>query len=171
MTKLAILAAGALSLLAIGAVSAHEYEKGDLLIGHPWARPTAEGAKLGAAYLSIENKGKDADKFVSAESPVAEKAELHESREVDGVMTMRPVEGGIEIEPGSKVELKPGGYHIMLFGLKKQLREGEMVPLTVMLAKAGAIDVEIKVEKTGAASAQATPAHDHDMSHMDHMKH
>jgi periplasmic copper chaperone A len=168
MTKLGILAAGALSLLAAGAVSAHEYKMGDLLIGHPWARPTAEGAKLGAAYLSIENKGKDADKLVSAESPAAEKAELHESREVNGVMTMRAVTGGIEIKPGALVELKPGGYHIMLISLRRQLREGDTIPLTLTLAKAGPVSVEIKVEKTGGASAQATPAHNHDMSHMDH---
>jgi len=171
MTKLVVLAAGALSLLAAGAVSAHEYKTGDLLIGHPWARPTAEGAKLGAAYLSIENKGKEADKLVSAESPAAEKSELHETREVNGVMTMRPVEGGIEVKSGAVIELKPGGYHIMLVGLKKQLREGESVPLTVTLAKAGPVNVEIKVEKTGPASAQATPARDHDMSHMNHKEH
>jgi copper(I)-binding protein len=171
MTKLGILAAGGLSLLAAGAVSAHDYKSGDLLIGHPWARPTAEGAKLGAAYLSIENKGKEADKLVSAESPASEKTELHESREVNGVMTMRAVTGGIEVKPGAKVELKPGGYHLMLVGLKKQLREGETVPLTLTLAKAGPVNVEIKVEKTGAASAHATPAHNHDMSHTDHKGH
>jgi periplasmic copper chaperone A len=169
MTKLAILAAGALSLLAVEAVSAHEYKTGDLLIGHPWARPTAEGAKIGAAYLSIENKGKEADKLVSAESTAAEKAELHQSSEVNGVMSMRPVEGGIEVKSGAVTELKPGGYHIMLLGLKRQLREGDMVPLTITLAKAGPVSVEIKVEKTGAAGAR--PAHDHDMSHMDHKGH
>jgi len=171
MPRLVSTAIGALALLAAYSANAHDYSKGDLTILHPWARPTAEGASMGAAYLSIKNAGAAADKLVSASSPVAEKVELHETREENGVMKMRPVEGGLEIAPSASQELKPGGRHIMLIGLKKRLQEGEMVPLTLTLAKAGAIDVEAKVEKREPASATAAPMHGHDMKGMDHSMH
>jgi hypothetical protein len=169
MPKIASMAAGALALFAACAAHAHQYQKGDLTIFHPWARPTAESATLGAAYLSINNDGQEADRLVSAASPAAAKAELHETRDENGVMKMRAVEGGIEIKPGSSVELRPGGYHIMLFGLKKPLQENEMVPLTLTLEKAGPIEVKVKVEKNQPASATAAPMHDHDMK--DHSMH
>ncbi len=171
MPKITSIAAGALALFAACAAYAHQYQKGDLTIFHPWARPTAEGAPAGAAYLSISNGGQEADRLIAAASPAAEKTELHETRDDNGVMKMRPVEGGIEIKPGTSVELKPGGYHIMLIGLKKRLQENEMVPLTLTLAKAGPIDVQVKVEKGQPASATAAPMHDHDMKGMDHSMH
>jgi periplasmic copper chaperone A len=171
MQKLSLAAAGALALFAVSAAAAHDYRKGDLTIGHPWARPTPEGATVGAAYLSIGNGGKEADRLVSAASPAAEKTELHQTSDEGGVMKMRPVEGGIEIEPGATKELKPGGYHVMLIGLKKRLQEGETIPLTLTLAKAGSIDVEVKVEKTTPASATSAPMHDHDMKGMDRSAH
>ncbi len=58
---------------------------------------------------------------------------------------MRAVKDGAEVKPGSSLELKPGGYHLMLIDLKKPLEEGAMVPLTITLAKAAAINVDIKV--------------------------
>jgi periplasmic copper chaperone A len=171
MPRLAFIAIGALALLAACPAGAHEYRKGDLTIVHPWARPTADGASMGAAYLSIKNAGAAPDKLVSAASPVAEKVELHESREENGVMTMRPVEGGIEIAPGASQELKPGGYHIMLIGLKKRLQEDQTIPLTLTLANAGPIDVEAKVEKRAPAGATAAPMRAPDMKGMDHSMH
>ncbi|MFZ1110663.1 MAG: copper chaperone PCu(A)C [Rhodomicrobium sp.] len=169
MPRLVFIAIGAFALMAAYPAAAHEYRKGDLTIFHPWARPTAEGAATGAAYLSIKNGGAAPDKLVSAASPAAEKVELHETREENGVMKMRALEGGIDIEPGASQELKPGGAHIMLIGLKKRLQEGQTIPLTLMLDKAGPIEVEIKVEKREPASA--APKHDHDMKGMDRSMH
>ncbi len=171
MRKLACIVAGAVALFGIGAAQAHEYHKGQLTIFHPWARPTAEDAKNGAVYLSIKNAGSEADKLISAESPVAEKTELHETLDENGVMKMRPVKDGVEIKPGSSQEFKPGGLHIMLLGLKKRLTEGEMVPLTLTLAKAGVINVDVKVEKTSPGTAEAMPMDMHGMKGMDHSMH
>ncbi len=171
MPKLVFIMAGAIALLAAHAADAHEYRKGDLTIVHPWARPTAEGAAAAAVYLVIKNAGPDADKLVSVASPAATKTELHETRDENGVMKMRAVEGGIEIAPGASQALKPGGYHIMLIGLKKRLQEGEMIPLTLTLAKAGAVDVEVKVEKREPESATAAPSEMHGMKGMDHSMH
>jgi len=170
MTKLAIITAGALALFAANATQAHEYHSKDLTIFHPWARPAAEGQN-GAVYLTITNAGEEAEKFISAESPVAEKAELHETRDEGGVMKMRAVKDGAEIKPGSSLEFKPGGYHIMLLDLKKPLEAGAMVPLTITLAKAGAINVDVKVEKTAPGTAGAMPMDMHGMKGMDHSAH
>lgn len=167
MTKFATLAAGALALFAAHAAAAYDYHVKDLTILNPWARPAAQGQN-GAVYLTIKNAGKDTETFISAETPLAEKAELHETRDEDGVMSMRPVKDGIAIKPGASVEFKPGGYHIMLFGLKKPLEEGGVVPLTITLAKAGAVTVEIKVE---TAAPQSSHAHHPGAPGMDHTGH
>ncbi len=167
MTKLAFIVAGALALFGAGASQAHEYQTGDLTIFHPWARPAAEGQN-GAVYLSIKNGGKEAETFVSAESPAAGKTELHQTSDENGVMKMRAVKEGLEIKPGSSVEFKPGGYHIMLLDLKKPLEEGATVPLKIKLAKAGTISVDIKVERTAPGTAEATPHEAHKGHHPTH---
>ncbi len=170
MTKLAFIAAGALVFFGVAAPQAHEYHKEDLTIFHPCARPAAMGQNS-AAYFIIKNGGKDSETFVSAESPVAESIELHETRDENGVMKMRAIKGGVEIKPGSSLELKPGGYHIMLIDLKKPLEEGETVPLTITLAKAGAVGVDVNVEKTAPGAAEAMPMDMHGMKGMDHSAH
>ncbi len=149
MTKTTSLAAaaGALALFSFTSAPAQEFQQGALTIGHPWARQTAEGQKNGAAYLSIKNGGSEGDKLISAESPVAEKTELHETVNEGGVMKMLPVTGGIEVRPGSTVEFKPGGFHVMLIGLNRRLEEGQTIPLTITFAKAGSVHLDAKVEK------------------------
>jgi copper(I)-binding protein len=170
MTKLTIIAAAALALFAANAAQAHEYHSKDLTIFNSWARPAAEG-QYSAVYLTIKNAGEEADTFISAESPIAEKTQIHETRIEDGVMKMRAVKDGIEIKPGTSLEFKPGGYHIMLLGLKKPLEAGAMAPLTITLAKAGAINMEIKVEKTAPGTVEAHPMDMHGMKGMDHSAH
>ena len=167
MTKLAFIVAGVLALFAAGASRAHEHHTGDLTIFHAWARPAAEG-RNGAVYLTIKNDGKEGETFVSAESPIAEKTELHETRDENGVMKMHAVKEGVEVKPGSSLEFKPGGYHIMLFDLKKPLEAGATFPLKITLAKAGAVSVDVKVEKTEPGSAEAMPMHMHGMDHSAH---
>jgi copper(I)-binding protein len=170
MTKLTILAASMLALFAANAAHAHDYHVKDLTIFHPWARPAAEG-QTAAVYFTIKNDGKEGDKFLSAESPAAAKVELHETSEENGVMKMRAVKDGAEVKPGSSLQFKPGGYHLMLVDLKKPLEEGAMVPLTITLAKAGAINVDIKVEKTAPGTAEAMPMDMHGIKRMDHSGH
>jgi copper(I)-binding protein len=68
----------------------------------------------------------------------------------DGVMTMRPVDDGLVIAPGKTVKLAPGGYHLMLVGLKWQLRQGEKVAITLEFERAGPVGVPVEVEGVGA---------------------
>jgi copper(I)-binding protein len=142
-----LLAAGALALSGIAAASAHSYLQKDISILHPWARPTAEAAKTGAVYLSVSNRGETADTIVSASTPVADKAEIHEHVEENGVLRMRAVQGGLKLAPGTSAEFKPGGLHIMLFGLKQRLEEGTSFPLTLVFEKAGKLALEVRVQR------------------------
>ncbi|MBZ9741551.1 MULTISPECIES: copper chaperone PCu(A)C [unclassified Mesorhizobium] len=141
----------AFALVFVGAqaVLAHEFKVGDLEIEHPWSRATPAGAKVAGGYFTILNKGRDADRLLSISSDVSDKAELHQMGVKDGVMTMRPVDGGLEIPAGGKVALAPGGYHLMFIGLKRQPKQGEKFAATLTFEKAGTVSVEFAVEGMG----------------------
>jgi hypothetical protein len=74
-------------------------------------------------------------------------------------MKMRAVTNGVEIQPGAAADFKPGGSHIMLFGLKKRLEEGQTVPLTLTFAKAGSMSVEVKIEKSSSGTGEMHSHH------------
>lgn len=116
----------------------------------PWARATAGQAANGAAYLTLAGP-ENGDRLLSATSPVAELVELHTHSEEDGIMRMRAVEA-IAVPAGGKVELKPGGLHIMLIGLNAPLKEGRRFPLTLTFERAGPIRMEVPVLAAGARS-------------------
>lgn len=129
---------------AIAPAFAHDFTKGDITINHPWSRPTAHGQANGAAYFELSSAG-SADRLVAASTPVAAMAELHTHIHDNGVMRMRPVEGGIPFSPGAPAKLAPGGLHVMLMGLKGPLKPGFEFPLTLTFEKVGEITVEVKV--------------------------
>jgi copper(I)-binding protein len=158
MTNLrTLLIAVALTVCATS-VGAHDYTRGGLFIDHPWTRPTPEGVKVGSGYLVIRNRGKSPDRLMSASSPIAGKVEIHRTAVKDGVVTMGEVPGGLTIASGKSVELKPRGLHLMFFELTQPLKQGEKFPATLVFEKAGAVDVEFKVE---AMSTTAPPKHGH----------
>jgi copper(I)-binding protein len=144
--------------------SAHEFKLGDLVIGHPWSRATPGGAKVGGGYLTITNNGSAPDKLLSATTAAADHVEIHEMATKDGVMTMRHQPNGVTIEPGKTVAFAPGGYHLMLMGLKGPLKEGDRLKATLAFEKAGPIDVTINVEGIGAQ--HPAPAEDHSQHKM-----
>ncbi len=153
-----LILAAALALFAAQPAFAHGYKIGQLEIGHPWARMTPAGAKVGGGYLAIENKGTEPDRLVSVTAEIADRAEIHEMTVKDGVMNMRMLADGIEIPAGGEVKLAPGGYHLMLIGLKQPLKEGERFKGTLTFAKAGTVDVEFKVEGMAGPKGAALPA-------------
>lgn len=151
--------------LAVSATAgAHSYTAGELRIGHPYARSTVPHQPTGAAYLSIENNGKDADKLIGVASPIAKKAELHSMSMEGDVMKMREVHH-IEIKPATKLVMKPGdAYHIMLNGLSKPLNAGDKFPLTLTFEKAGKVDVSVVVEdkdREAKTAPEASAPHKH----------
>lgn len=156
----------AFSVAVLPAASAHEYKIGSLEIVHPWARATPPNAPVAGGYLIVRNSGSQADRLVGVSSSSSASAEIHEMAVKDGVMTMRPVEGGLEIPAGGEVELKPGGFHIMFMKPLEQFKEGEKRAATLVFEHAGSLDVEFKVEAM-------KPAGEGKMDHMNHgnMKH
>jgi copper(I)-binding protein len=138
-----------LSLLAVSA-RAEDVKAGDIVITQAWSRATPGGARTGGGFLTIENKGSAPDRLVGASADVAGKVELHEMAMNNGVMKMRPVEGGLAIDPGKTVKLAPRGYHLMMMDLKSPLKQGEKLPLTLQFEKAGKVAVTLDVQGVGA---------------------
>jgi copper(I)-binding protein len=117
-------------------------------IDHPWARASAGAATTGAAYFTITGTGAP-DRLIGASTPVAATAELHESMADMGTMKMRPL-AGLTLAPNKPVKLSPGGYHVMLTGLKAPLKQGDSFPLTLQFEHAPPMTVTIAVEPIGA---------------------
>src|SRR6202035_2894951 len=129
---------------------AEEVKAGDLVITQAWSRATPGGAKIGGGYLTIENKGSAPDRLTGGSADIADKVEVHEMAMNNGVMTMRPLDNGLTIEPGKTVKLAPGGYHLMLFDLKSPLKQGDRLPVTLEFEKAGKVKLTLDVRGVGA---------------------
>lgn len=107
-----------------------------LRVTDPWARATPPGATTGAAYLQLTNTGEQTERLVGARTPLAERVELHTHVMEGGMMRMHQV-AAIDLPPGERVRLEPGGLHLMLIGLRQALVVGEQLPLTLLLASGG----------------------------------
>jgi periplasmic copper chaperone A len=119
----------------------------DIMIMNPLAAPSLTSAsKTGAVYLSIMNMGKDSDELIGISTPVAESAMLHKSEDKDGVMKMEMLDQ-LDIPAGTTIDIFPGEMHIMLLGLKSQLKLGDHVPLELVFKKSGKISVDAVVGK------------------------
>ncbi len=153
-----ISAALALTLTGFAAF-AEDYAVGPLKVEQPWTRATPAGAKVAGGYLAVTNSGSAPDRLLGGSSEVAGKVEIHEMAMNNGVMTMRGLPEGLAIKPGEKAELKPGGYHLMLMGLKRQLKEGENIKVTLDFEKAGPVAVEFSVQSVGARAPAAGHKH------------
>jgi copper(I)-binding protein len=147
--------AAIVSAVALPAI-AHEYKVGSLTVDHPFSRATT--AQNGAAYMTIENRGAEADRLVRASTARAAKVELHTIVREGDVMKMREV-SAIDVPARGKAELKPGGFHVMLLGLKAPLREGEKFNLALEFEKAGKVEVTVQIDKAGATGGHGHPAH------------
>ena len=158
MTRTAFIIATALSIWACEALAA-DYNVGTIAIGNPWTRATPKGATVAGAYMSISNKGSAPDRLVGGSAAVAGQFEVHSMTMEQGVAKMRPVEGGLEIQPGETVELKPGSLHVVLMGLKQPLQKGQKVKGTLEFEKAGKVDIEYAVEALGVTSPAAGGHH------------
>ena len=129
--------------------SAQEYRLDPFLIDRPIARATAPGATTGVVFFTISNAGKTTDRLLRASTPIAAGVALHQMAVDEGMMKMRAVPS-LELRPGARLELQPGGYHLMLLGLKQPLKAGEKFPITLIFERAGALTVPVQVEALGA---------------------
>ncbi|NMM05959.1 copper chaperone PCu(A)C [Polaromonas sp.] len=96
----------------------------------PWVRATVPAQKATGAFMQVISL-QDA-RLVEVRSPLADVVEIHEMKMENDVMRMRAVPG-IDLPAGQRVDLKSGGYHIMLIDIKRQVKEGETVPLTLVV--------------------------------------
>lgn len=98
-------------------------------ISEPWARTSTQGMNS-AVYFVIQNHNVEMDELIGVTSDVADAVEVHESKMEGGVMKMNHV-GSVALEPSAKVEFMPGGYHVMLIGLKRDLKAGDEIEVTL----------------------------------------
>lgn len=125
-----------------------------IAVSQGWTRATVRGASVAAGYMTIDNQGAAPDVLKGGVSDRAERIEIHQSREEGGIMTMRAVPKGIDIKPGKPLALKPGGYHLMIIGLKSAFLPGETVHVTLQFEKAGDVATDLKVVGFGATGPE-----------------
>jgi periplasmic copper chaperone A len=135
---------------------AQDLKHGHLTITQTYARATVPGQSAGGGYLKLHNKG-PADRLIAASTPVSTAVELHSMTIEGDVMRMRQLDA-IELPAGKTVELKPGGMHLMLMGLKAPLKAGDNIALKLKFEKAGEVTVQAKVRAADGSGA-------HDMKH------
>ena len=124
-------------------------ESSEISVEHVWARASPKGSRTGAAYVTLVNSGTSDDRLLSVSSPSAASIEIHSHTNDNGVMKME-LRPAIELRAGAAVTLKPGGMHLMMIGLKQQLKEGDNVPMTLTFEKAGVVMTTARVGKVGA---------------------
>ena len=129
-----------------------------------WARTTVPGQKASGAFMKLT--AKEGTRLVGASSPVSGVTEVHEMKMEGDVMRMRAI-AGLDLPAGKTVELKPGGYHVMLLDLKVALRKDSSIPLTLVFkdAKGAESKLEVSVPVLSMAPSGAAMGHGHGMKH------
>lgn len=126
----------------------------------PWARATVQGQRTSGAFMTLE--AKEPVTLVGASSPVAGRAELHEMKMEGDVMRMREVDA-LRVDPGKPLQLKPGGYHMMLMDLKAPLAPNTSIPLTLTFRTAAGeqrqLALQVPVSATPPKEAGAHGSH------------
>lgn len=107
----------------------------------PTLRTTIGNSRTTSAYVTLQNSGTTSDRLVGVKTDISKMASIHSMTQKDGVMSMAPVKGGLEIAPGAKVVLAPMGLHIMLMGLAEPIVSGQMVPMILTFENAGDVPV------------------------------
>lgn len=149
----------AVAALAAPLAQAADVKLGAVTVGQPWSRPAQAGMN-GVGFMTFANAGKTPVTLKSATSPAAGKVEIHQSSMAGGVMTMRRLDAGVAIPAGGQVAFAPGGYHLMLIGLKQPQAVGQKVPVTLIFDGGRKMQVELAVQ-LAPPTAQSAPEHAH----------
>ena len=147
------------SLLLAGAMAAGlaaTAAAGDLTATDAYARVSGAAAKSGAIFLVLSNAGTADDTLIAADTPVAERTELHTHlQDAQGVMRMVEVEDGFPVPAGGSHLLARGGDHVMLMGLTGPLKDGDSFPLTLTFEHAGNVTIDVVVDSARDATMPA----------------
>ena len=133
-----------LTMSFICSAFSQEAKLGKLKIEGAYIRSTAPAQSVAGGFMKIENLG-TVDQLIAASSPSAVEVQLHEMSMDGNIMKMRQIKE-ILVPAGSSTDLKPGGFHLMLIGIKSPLKVGDSVPLKLKFAKAGEVDVRFSVK-------------------------
>lgn len=129
-----------------------------------WARPVAAVGMNSAGYMVLANRGRTPITLTGATSPLAREVMVHRTTEANGVSSMRAMSQGLVIPPGGQVTFAPGGNHFMVMGLKRPLKPGERLALTLAFDGGRRIEAQLAV-RTGppqpAAAVAPVPPHRH----------
>jgi len=135
-----------LPLILFLALFQFSYAEDNIVISDAWVREVPPGTSVSALYMTIENKGNQDDKLTTMSSDVAESTELHISKvDENGVATMEMIKI-LDLPSGEAVELKPGGMHVMLIGLKESLVGKDSVRINLNFEKSGDVQIEAPVK-------------------------
>lgn len=140
MTTRRTLLAALATLALAGPALAHSYKGGTVMVGHPWALPSAGGE--GTAFVALLNNGGQPDRLLSAATPIAAKVQIRDL--VQGKPT--PVDS-LQVKPKAPIPMRPGARDLLLTGLKQPLKLGDKFPLTLEFEKGGTVEVEVFVEE------------------------
>lgn len=130
-----------------------------LMAHQPWSRPLAPGATVAAGYMHLMNHTTQPETLVGARAEGVERIEIHDMVEVDGVMQMRPVEGGVPLAVDGMAAFQPGGRHLMFFGVSRSWAEGETVPVTLVFESGAEVAVEFRIGTPAEAEGSDEHAH------------
>jgi len=144
-SKIMLIAAALTAFVSSSPAAAH-----DIAVRQAWSRATPKAAKVAGGYLTIENRGVQPDRLLSASSGAAAKVEIHQVSMQDGIMTMRPLDDGLAIPPDTTVTLVPGGDHIMFIGLTAPFEEDQRIPVSLNFERAGKIETIFEIGSVGA---------------------
>jgi len=155
-----LVAATAVVIMTAGSTRMAVVAQSDSLTVHDaWVREPAGDRNVTAAFAIVENGGAVQRAIVGATADGAEKAELHEMKMVESMMQMRPVQR-IDVPAHGKVELKPGGLHVMLFGLQKTPRAGDTIRLTLKFDDGASVSTVAQVRKGDGMKDQESKGRD-----------
>ena len=129
-------------VLFVTASHGEERRVGDLVFSAATLKLPPAGAPVMAGYVTIKNEGSEADRLTGAQADLSASVQIHTMEMQDGVMRMRPVEGGLEIPAGEAVVLKAGGLHLMFMKLAADLEPGSSHEVTLMFEKAGKVTLQ-----------------------------
>lgn len=142
---LAYLAITTFSYTTAAQAESHKTKVGELTIVAPWIKATPPNARVAGGFAIIHNGGSKPERLVSFDFDLAGRNEIHEMKMDNGVMQMRPLKEGLIVKPGEDLVLKPGGYHLMIMGLKQAMKPGDRHKLSLNFEKSGTVEIDFPV--------------------------
>lgn len=133
-----------------------------LMAHEPWSRPLAPGATVAAGYMHLMNHTAQPETLVAARADGVGRIEMHDMVEVDGVMQMRPIEGGLPLVVDGMAAFQPGGKHLMFVDVTRSWNEGDVVPVTLSFESGSEVVVEFAVRAGEAAQGEGEGEGEHE---------